>query len=217
VPKSLRDAVDELDESKLAPAMKTALVYLAHAKTLEGRVKVANRGRARLLTFWSNIPTDGDQPLYERLFLTTGAVTPDRAFDDPVGEYLTKGTAVVGDHLTALQGGLNLTAEEVRLILEDAGKDLATTPLSLEIVSLLFRHQVLAQALKLSVRELIVLKQLSGVDPFTPLLDGELAQIGDDHPFLQTLRFVEIAGIVKASGSRSTRSTTCSAIGAMIR
>src|SRR6185436_18999174 len=56
------------------------------------------------------------------------------------------------------------------------------------------------KALKLSVRELIALKHLSGLDPFEPLHPDPLATIDEDHVFSRTLRFVEIAGEVRESG-----------------
>ena len=75
-----------------------------------------------------------------------------------------------------------------------------TAELSLPNVSLLYRYGLLAKALKLSVRDLIALKQLSGLDPFKPLHADPLATLEEDHPFSQTLRFVEIAEEVKESG-----------------
>jgi hypothetical protein len=103
-------------------------------------------------------------------------------------------------HLLALQGALGLTAGEIGCILENAGTSSAEAGLSLANVSLLYRYGLLAKALKLSVRELIALEHLSGIDPFEPLHPDPPATIEEDHPFSQTLRFVEIAGEVKESG-----------------
>jgi hypothetical protein len=102
--------------------------------------------------------------------------------------------------LLALQGVLGLTADEIGHILEDAGKSLGTAELSLPHVSLLYRYGLLAKGLKISVRELIALKQLSGLDPFKLLHPGPVASLDEDYPFSQTLRFVEMAGQVKDSG-----------------
>ena len=73
--------------------------------------------------------------------------------------------SLVKGHMLALQGALGLTADEIGRILADAGTStrhgravaaerLAALPLRLA-----------GKALKLSVRELIALKQLSGLDP----------------------------------------------------
>lgn len=108
--------------------------------------------------------------------------------------------SLIMGHLLALQGALGLTADEIRRILQDIGKSLDTAELSLPNVSLLYRYGLLAKALKLSVHELIGLKQLSGLDPFKPLNPDPLTTIEEDHPFSKTLRFVEVAGEVKDSG-----------------
>ncbi len=71
-----------------------------------------------------------------------------------------------------------------------------------ENVSLLYRYGLLAKALKLPARDLIALKALSGLDPFKPLISGSVSTLADDHPFSQTLGFVEVAEKVKDSGFR---------------
>ncbi|MFD7712866.1 Tc toxin subunit A, partial [Streptomyces sp. NPDC059786] len=101
--------------------------------------------------------------------------------------------ALVKGHLLTLQGALGLTTDDIRRILEDAGESLDTAALSLDHVSLLYRYGLLAKGLGLSVREMIALKQLSGLDPFRPLDPDPLARLEQDHPFARTLRFVEVA------------------------
>ncbi len=107
---------------------------------------------------------------------------------------------LIEGHLLALQGGLCLTADDIDCILTDAGQSIEKSKLSLENVSLLYRYGLLANALKLSVQELITLKTLSGINPFKPLLSVPLTKIEDDHPFSQTLRFVEVVEEIKESG-----------------
>ena len=107
---------------------------------------------------------------------------------------------MVKGHLLALQGALGLTADEIERILIDAGKTLATAELSLPNVSLLYRYGLLAKALKMPVRDLITLKRLSGLDPFKTLHADPLAALNQNHPFVQTRRFVEVANEVKESG-----------------
>jgi hypothetical protein len=108
--------------------------------------------------------------------------------------------STVAGHTLALQGALGLTADEIGMILADNGMAAATEPLSLDAVSLLYRYGVLAKTLELTVHELITLTALSGLDPFRPLDAEPLNDIADDHPFSQTLRFVEVAGEVRRSG-----------------
>lgn len=102
-------------------------------------------------------------------------------------------------HLSSLQGALGLTADEINQILQDAGYS-TDTELSLANVSLLYRYGLLAKALKLSIRDLISLKQLSGLDPFKPLSNDQLTVLTDDYPFTHTLRFIELAEEIKESG-----------------
>ena len=191
--------------------LKTALIYLAHLKALNKQVRLGKQSRLKLVSLWSDIATTGRQPLYAQLFLTRSVLKGDPVFDHPLGQYLSTAGVNLKDHLLALQGALGLTADEINRILADAGQPLATAQLSLPNVSLLYRYGLLAKALKLSVRDLIALKQLSGLDPFTPLHPEPLADtpagvvpaqkaIDLDYPFSQTLRFVEIAEAVKDSG-----------------
>jgi len=188
-----------VDETTLPDWLKTGLIYLAHLKALEEKVKVGKQSRTKLLTLWADIPTTGKKPLYAQLFLTKSVLKTAPVFDHPLGQYLSDGSIKLKDHLLALQGALGLTADDIAAVLADAGKTLGDA-LSLPNVSLLYRYGLLAKGLKLSVRELIALKQLSGLDPFKPLHTQRLQTLDDDHPFSQTLAFVETAEAVKASG-----------------
>jgi hypothetical protein len=180
--------------------LRTALIYLAHLKALDEKLKVGKQSRLKLLTLWSNIPTTGKRPLYAQFFLNRSVLKISPVFDHPLGHYLTDATIKLKDHLLALRGALVLTADEIGRILSDAGEPLDTAKLSLANVSTLYRYGLLAKALKLPVRDLITLKQLSGLDPFKPLLPDPLVTLDQDHPFVQTLEFVKVAGEVKDSG-----------------
>src|SRR6185436_6646842 len=72
--------------------------------------------------------------------------------------------------------------------------------LSLATASTLYRYGLMAKILKISVRDLIALKSLAGLDPFMPLTRDPIASIADDYPVSQTIRFVEIASAVRDSG-----------------
>lgn len=189
------------DQANLNKApLKTALIYLAHLKSLESHLRAGRNARLKLLTLWTPLPVTGANPLYTQLFLTRSALKTDAVFDHPLGQYLTQAGLLIKDHLLALQSALGLTADEVDRILKEDGQQTATAPLTLGNVSLLYRYGLLAKALKLSVADLIALKQLSGLDPFKPLGAEPLAQLEDDHPFTQSLRFVEVAAMVRDSG-----------------
>jgi hypothetical protein len=186
----------------LGAAMTSSLVYIAHLKALSERISVGKNRRLKLSTFWSNIPATGKNPLYAQLFLKRSILKNDAVFDDPFGNYLSKPGLFLKDHALAIQSALNLTADEMEHILADVGHHFNTAPLSLENVSALYRYGLLAKALKLSVRDLITLKGLSGLDPFKPLSPAPVAAIAEDYPFTQTLEFVAVAEKVKESGFR---------------
>jgi hypothetical protein len=180
-------------------AMQTALVYLAHLETLFQELQPNPYGRIGLLPLWSNIPTTGVNSLYAQLFLKSSSINNDPVFDDPTGNYLS-GSLLIKDHLLALQGALNLTSDEMELILTDAGLDHNSAPLSLANVSLLYRYGLLAKALNLTVADFLDLKAMSGLNPFTPLKIGSLTVLADDVPLTETLEFVDVAGKVQDSG-----------------
>ncbi|TMD58873.1 MAG: hypothetical protein E6I91_21250 [Chloroflexi bacterium] len=197
-----------LTGDNLGTALKTALLYLAHLKALDEQVDAGKDSRLKLLTLWSNLPTTGKNPLYGQLFLAPSVLKDDLVFDDPQGNYLSNAGIIIKEHLLALQGALNLTADEIGLILadakgqppEDTEKILDNEPLTLANVSLLYCYGLLAKALNLPIPDFITLKGLSGIDPFQPLSPNPLATLDDDHPFTQTLRFVEVAEKVRESG-----------------
>lgn len=196
-----KDAPFDEDTANLEQKpLETALIYLSHLKTLDETLKIGRQSRLKLLTLWSDIATTGRNPLYAQLFLTRSVLKSDPVFDHPLGEYLTVPDIKVTDHILSLQGALGLTANEITIILDDAGQPLETAGLSLRNVSLLYRYGLLAKALTLSVRELIALKQLSGLDPFRELHPGPLETLDQDYPFVQTLEFVKVADQVRGSG-----------------
>lgn len=108
---------------------------------------------------------------------------------------------LIKGHVLAIQGALGLTAEEIARILDDQdGLESTTARLSIENLSILYRYAIFAKALKITVAELISLKQLSSINPFDRLKDGSLTTLEEDGPFSKTLAFVELANLIKASG-----------------
>jgi hypothetical protein len=184
----------------IGPALRVALLYTAHLSELAQKVNAGANARLKLLTLWSNLSTTGKTPLYSQLFLTPSVLKNDQVFDDPLGAYLSKPGVPLQDHLHAIQGALGLAADEVIAILADAGETFAGAFLTLDTVSLLYRYRLLGRALKLSVREIIALKAMSGLNPFQALKTDAPTTVLDDYPLTKTLAFVEIAAIVRSSG-----------------
>lgn len=185
----------------LASGLSSALIQLAHFQVLTARINAGKQARLKLSTLWADLPVSGKNSLYAQLFLTHNILKIDGVFDDALGRYLEQGL-LIKDHSLAVQAALNLTAPAIDQILKDDGQDMATAVLTLANVSLLYRYSLLAKGLKLSVPELITLKQLSGLNPFTPLADGALSSSAEDHLLLQTLAFADDAVLVKESGFR---------------
>jgi Neuraminidase-like domain/Salmonella virulence plasmid 28.1kDa A protein len=186
---------------QLGKALGTALIHLAHLNAL---ADVLPAERRELPALWTDISTTGKSSLYARHFLTPAAKKADPVFDHPTGEYLSDPNVHLVDHRAALQAALTLSARDLDRIAGDAGLALVATPLSVANVSVLYRYRWLAGTLGMSIDDLITLKSLSGLDPFKPLgkpLDpNRPSPLADDHPFSQTLRFVELARLVGASG-----------------
>ena len=140
-----------------------------------------------LLACFAPIDTHGPASLYRQLFLGGALVDPDPAFgDNGYGEFLTAGTGegapTISGHEEALRAACQLTGEELSAITAALGSGEAA--LSLEAVSAIFRHGWLARRLELSVREFLLLKTCSGIDPFAP----------SDAPHPPMLRFIELVG-----------------------
>ncbi len=181
-----------LPAGPVGPALTTALISLAHHRTLAGQLKLGADTRIALLSLWSRM----DTARYRRLFLSPRMREADReVFDDPHGQYLADPALLLKDHLRAVQGALALTADDIRLIL---GGGFDTAVLSMDVVSLLDRHRLLAKGLKLSIADLLALKDLSGVDPFRPT--GAPIAVAADDAAWGTVRFAELAGVLKQAG-----------------
>lgn len=193
----------EADRAKaLAQGFVSALVNIAHLQNLNAQVKTGKQAIIKLTTIWSEIPVTGKNPLYQQLFLSRTTARVDKVFDDALGQYLTKDVLMKEsqkDHTLSLQAGLGLTSAEIEQILKHEGMDIATVKLTLSNVSLLYKYSLLAKGLKISVQELIFLKELSGLNPFTSLSTKAMTKNEDDIVLNQTLQFVELAIKIKGS------------------
>src|SRR5262249_29070868 len=109
-------------------------------------------------------------------------VSPD--FQQAVqGLYLAQRLAT---HAEVVRSAFNLTGEEYDRIVAALGYD-SSTPLTVPNLSAIFRRGWLARKLKLSVRELLLLIQLTGLDPFG----------APDPPNPAILRLVELVQLMK--------------------
>lgn len=212
-----------LTGANIGAAFSTVLLSIAHLTRLVGACRAGQNGRLQLLTLWSDLATSGPQPLYARLFLTKSILQNDLIFDHPLGLYLTyfdatskrylpfhwdsskpedpkTGNVSLKTHLNAVQGALGLSADEIGQILADTGKTLQREPLTLATLSLFYRYGLLAKGLGLSVKDVITLKGLCGLDPLKALNPGPVTQLAADYPLTQTLGFVDVVTAVKDSG-----------------
>lgn len=117
---------------------------------------------AKLLTWWADISTVGETSLYASLFLTHNLLGIDTVFQaDSNGNYLTQPTRAT-DHLPVLMAALRLNADDVTAIMQY--RQLPDS-LTLPIVSVLYRHSLLAKILHVKVTILPSIIALLG-DPF---------------------------------------------------
>ncbi|GIF68467.1 hypothetical protein Ais01nite_65020 [Asanoa ishikariensis] len=202
----------------LGPALASALLGTARLRAL---AEALPGDRGELLELW----TDLAPQRYAELFLVPGTPPLDPAvFDQPLGRYLeyldggtwrpfrwrpalpedpATGNVSLATHSGNVQGALGLTATDLTAILVDAGTSIEAAPLNLATVSLLHRYALLARRLKVTVPDLIALRQLSGVDPLAPPPPGAVTELADDHAavtvaFATTVTAVRSAGIAVA-------------------
>jgi hypothetical protein len=117
----------------------------------------------KLLAFWADISTVGEQSLYSRLLLTHNLLGIDKVFQaDADGNYLTQ-SATITDHVPVLMAALKLKADDITTIM---GFRQLGDSLTLRNVTVLYRHSLLAKLLHVRVTELVEVIRLFG-DPFT--------------------------------------------------
>lgn len=136
-------------------------VVLRAAELLGLKLK---RDLPALLACIAPIDMHGDSSLYRRMFVTRGRADPAFA-EDGGGAFLTDKDARLLAHGETLRGAFALTGEEFDRIVADLKYD-SDTPLELGTISEVFRRGWLARALKLSVRELLLIIEVTGFDPF---------------------------------------------------
>ena len=186
----------------VGPAIKNALVGLAHLHTLTETMTVGRSARLKLLTLWGSIPTFGSSSLYAQLFLARSAGTDTRAFDRVTGPPLPDVGLFLSSQLAAVQAATSTTTADIVRILAHASGPAVTpesAPLTLDTVSLIYRYALLAAGLRMTMADLIELKELSGIDPFQrppATLDFTAASATG----AATVEFVRLATLLRESG-----------------
>jgi hypothetical protein len=193
----VRPSVDALSTSNWGATIRTALTYIAHLVELSERTG-HRASDEELLTLWAPIGTTRESNLYERLFLARSVLTLSPVFDDPVGAYLNGSTELISSHTDAIAQALQLSHDEIEQILAFA--KVQNPVLSIENLSLLMRHKVLARALDMTVTQLLVLLDLTSTKPLDPMLAAPLQDVTDDVPYKQTLAFLQEVETLRSAG-----------------
>uniref|UniRef100_UPI00190EDAE2 neuraminidase-like domain-containing protein n=1 Tax=Calothrix rhizosoleniae TaxID=888997 RepID=UPI00190EDAE2 len=140
---------------------------------------------AKLLTYWISIGTEGENSLYEQLFLKYNLIAVDPVFqEEKFGTYLTQ-EETFSNHLPILMSALKASSAMLEKIMAYAG---IADELTLENVSHLYRHILLAKSLGIRVEQLPSLLELIK---------------NQAHPFSQpakTLNFYQLFFRIENSG-----------------
>jgi hypothetical protein len=153
----------------------------------------------KLANLWGNIQVSGNAALYKKLFLNRTIQKIDTAFQaDKWGAYLSDTTALLKDHLTAIQAAYRVSGEDLNLIFNDAGLLLSSSKLTLENLSIIYRYIVLSKALQISIADLLTVKNLFKINPFSNF--DSVQEVFIDILPQTTLDFCTLVSNIKASG-----------------
>lgn len=143
-----------------------------------------------LLVLWSNIDTHGPNALYRQMFLNPTILTDSLVYaDNGYGAFFTDSSKKIIAHKESLRAAFNLTGEEFDQIIAALGIG-AGISMNLPDISKIFRHGYLARVLRISVRELLMLITITGLDPFNAAIVSD--------PFVPPLlQFMELLNELK--------------------
>jgi hypothetical protein len=167
----------------------THLVWIKNTMEVLGLRK---KDLLKALALWTPIDTYGHDSLYRELFVNPSVKELGSIFEEHPDGKLPAG-ARIGDHVEAILAALNLTAEELELIV--GGNDLSTIKLRLVHLSILYRYALLARSLNISIRELIFLKNLTGINPVA----------GPTNTMPAILNFTRLAERIKEAGLKPSQ------------
>ncbi|MFD0144996.1 MULTISPECIES: neuraminidase-like domain-containing protein [unclassified Streptomyces] len=178
------------------------LLRLAHVKTAMELLGVEPGELPALLACWAPLDTAGPRSLYHRLFLGPGCLPAPAFEDDGYGNVPGARDARLTDQAAQLQAATALDAAGLADTFTALGVD-EETPLTLENVSAVFRHGWLSRRLGLAPADLVLLTDLSGIDPFAPLTDTAAEPPRAGSPPL--VRLTELARRLDAAGLAPAR------------
>ncbi|MEY9987986.1 hypothetical protein ABIE67_000018 [Streptomyces sp. V4I8] len=116
----------------------------------------------RVLTFWNDIDSAGDDSLYTRIFLRHNVLGTDDVFrPDAHGQALVDAGPIT-DHLAGLQAALGMGAQDIAVLITELG---LPDELTVHTLSALLRYAVLGRWLRLKTPDLVRLRAVFG-DPF---------------------------------------------------
>ncbi|WP_136667959.1 neuraminidase-like domain-containing protein [Flavobacterium sp. H122] len=123
-------------------AISTTLIHqLAAVKKLLDKTGIE---LIKLLAFWRDISTTGENSLYKRLFLTHNVLGIDKVFKaNANGNYLTS-NAKISEHTPVVMAALNYTADDLQAVMKATDM---TDELTLSNLSILFRYRLLSKVL----------------------------------------------------------------------
>ena len=170
------------------PTMRNTLVNLAHVVDIGQRLGGALSPEETVL-LWSDIPTEGINSYYDRMFLAAGPSGHDPAFDrNAAGKVLTAGGVKLTAHAAALRQAFQIGYDDVTAISQALG---LTDVLTIANVSALQRPALLARGLGLTPTQTIALLGLSAAAPFGPLATDEMTSLDQDRAWVGTIAFLD--------------------------
>ncbi|CAN5747939.1 hypothetical protein BH18ACI4_BH18ACI4_05160 [soil metagenome] len=179
VDKSIRAFVPDPDTPVLTNEI---LVRLDNLRAVSSQMRISV---AQTLALWRPIDTSETASLYRRLFYNPAVFKP--AVEDfrlrPDEKELVDTDKLLMDHAAALEAVFRLSSANLALLVDKTdGK------LTLDNLSLIYRHAITARQLGLSVPDLLTAIDLTGIDPFS-------SDRSED-----TLRFMDVLRAIRKSG-----------------
>jgi len=196
--------MDELDQAITALIQgdlnPTFLLQLSHIQRLRSQLMVP---LINMLSWWAPIDTasysDGSKSFYEQLFLNKTVTDPvDDAF---TLDKLASNSGKISEHIPALLAALRISEADLSLLtrsdavpttLNLAESEIKDDMLNLANLSQLYRIVSFAKALKLSIRDFLLVKTLTGINPF------DAAHTQDTLMFVEKVRKIRVSGFTIA-------------------
>jgi hypothetical protein len=194
-----------LDKSDITP---DTIEKISFVSAIQQQIK---KPLNEIAVFWGNIDTYGNKSLYKKLFLNKAIQRIDPSFQaDEWGNYLASTTEKLLTHQPAILAAFRMSEEDLQAILEVAGitENGARRPLTLDDtlnlpnLSTIYRHVILAKAIKIKVKELCQLIKIFSLSPFSRwhVQQNQFVSINPEA----TLKIIEIATAVKDAKFKSS-------------